>query len=215
MHPRRPHRTALPVVAAVLCGLLVSCSSGSASPTGSASPAASPSPSTAGQVVAIPPDPTGSPSVKTLPPSRLCAVLDRSAARQALTDPRQTPRVAPEEGTAPDSCSHTSGDGSAMLTLSLSTRSYAGERSAAHSLVLDPEPAGMRAVEVTTVDRLGQAAFRKTAQVVEPAQNVTFVVWRSGSRTWVLTLAEARGRTTPGADSLVGLARRIAPRLPG
>ncbi|PIM73060.1 hypothetical protein CTU88_04405 [Streptomyces sp. JV178] len=166
-------------------------------------------------MVAISPDPTGSPSVRTLPPSRLCTVLDRSAARQVLTGPRQAPRVAPAKGTAPESCSYTSGDGSAMLTLNPATRSYAAERSAAHSLVLDPEPAGMRGVQITAVDGLGQAAFRESAQVVNPAQNVTFVVWRSGSRTWVLTLAEPRGRTTPGADSLVELARRITPRLPG
>jgi hypothetical protein len=215
MHSRRPPRTALPVAAAVLCALLGACSSGGASPTGSASPAGSPAPSDAGHVVAISPDPTGSPSVRTLPPSLLCTVLDRPAARQVLTGPRQAPRVAPEKGTAPESCSYTSGDGSAMLTLNPATRSYAAERSAAHSLVLDPEPAGMRGVQITAVDGLGQAAFRETAQVVNPAQNVTFVVWRSGSRTWVLTLAEARGRTTPGADSLVELARRITPGLPG
>ncbi|WP_369171269.1 hypothetical protein AB5J49_26700 [Streptomyces sp. R28] len=211
MHPRRLPRTVLPAAAALLCGLLASCSSGSASPA-----AAGTSPTGAAQVTTVSPDPAATPSVnsspKTLPPSRLCAVLDRSAARQVLTDPKQAPRVAPNKGTAPDSCSYTSGDGTAMLTLNPSTRSYAAELSAAHSLVRDPASAGMRDVKVTEVDGLGQGAFSETTQVLRPRQNVAYVVWRAGSRTWVLTLAETAG--AKGADRLVSLARQITPRLP-
>ncbi|MGW3129595.1 hypothetical protein [Streptomyces sp. NPDC001123] len=45
-----------------------------------------------------------------------------------LTDPKQAPRGARGKGKALDSCSYTSGDGTAMLTLN-----HAAELSAAHS----------------------------------------------------------------------------------
>ncbi len=212
MHPRRLPRAALPAAAAVLCGLLASCSSGSASPDAAASP------SGAGRVTTVLPEPTVTPSVtsspKTLPPSHLCTVLDRSAARQVLADPKQAPRVAPQKGTALDSCSYTSGDGTAMLTFNPSARSYAAELSAAHSLVRDPASAGMRDVKVTEVTGLGQGAFSETTQVVTPKQDVAYVVWRAGSKVWVLTLADTSGGAQ-GADRLVSLARQITPRLPG
>lgn len=212
MNPRRLPRAVLPAAAAVLCALLASCSSGSASP---ASPAP---PSAASQVSTVSPAPSVSPSAKTLPPSRLCSAFDKSAARQVLTDPKQASRVAPGKGEAPDSCGYTSGDGSAMLTLTPSARSYAAELSAAHSLVRDPVAAGMRDVKVTEVDGLGQAAFRETAQVIKPPQDVAFVVWRAGSRTWVLTLAESRSSSGSGkaqdTDALLESARRLTPRLP-
>lgn len=214
MHPRRPRRlprTAASAATALLCALLASCSSGSASPAASGA-----SPAGAAQVTTVSPGPAVTPSVtsspKTLPPSRLCAVLDRSAARQVLTDPKQAPRLAPGNGTAPDSCSYASGDGMNLLTLNPSARSYAAEVSASHSLVRDPASAGMRDVKVTEVAGLGQGAFRETVVVLQPRQNVAYVVWRSGSRTWVLTLAETGG--AKAADRLVSLARQITPRLP-
>ncbi|MFF4356984.1 hypothetical protein [Streptomyces sp. NPDC001604] len=210
MHPRRLRRlsrTALPAAAAVLCGLLTSCSTGSASPVAASAP-----PSRAAQGTSSSPAPTVDSSPKTLPPSRLCRVLDESAARLVLTAPKQAPRVAPNKGTAPDSCSYASGDGTAMLTLNPSARSYEAEVSASHNLVRDPASAGMRDVKATEVTGLGQGAFRETAQVLQPPQNVAYVVWRAGSRTWVLTLAETAGATD--ADRLVSLARQITPRLP-
>ncbi|GHE08894.1 hypothetical protein [Streptomyces alanosinicus] len=133
-----------------------------------------------------------------------------------LTDPKQAPRVAPVKGKAPDSCGYTSGDGSAILTLNPSARSYAAELSAAHSLVRDPAVAGMSEVKVTEADGLGQAAFRETAQVMKPPQNVAFVVWHAGSRTWVLTLAESGSGSGKALDTdpLMDVARRLTPRLP-
>lgn len=214
MHPRRLRRlprTALPAAAALLCALLASCSSGSASPA-----AAGASPSGAEPMTTVSPGPAVTPSVtsspKTLPPSRLCAVLDRSDARQVLTGPKQAPRVAPGNGTALDSCSYASGDGTALLTLNPSARSYEAEVSASHNLVRDPASAGMRDVKVTEVAGLGQGAFRETVQVLQPPQNVAYVVWRAGSRTWVITLADTDGATD--ADRLVSLARQLTPRLP-
>ncbi|MCD9876949.1 hypothetical protein [Streptomyces guryensis] len=214
MHPRRLRRlprTALPAAAALLCALLASCSSGSASPA-----AAGASPAGAGQVTTVSPGPAVTPSVasspKTLPPSRLCAVLDHSAARQVLTGPKQAPSLAPVKGTAGDSCSYASGDGTALLTLNPSARSYDAEVSASRNLVRDPASAGMRDVKVTEVTGLGQGAFRETVQVLQPQQNVAYVVWRAGSKVWVLTLADTAG--PKGADHLVSLARQITPRLP-
>lgn len=214
MHPRRPRRlprTTAPAAAALLCALLASCSSGSASPAASGA-----SPAGAAQVTTVSPGPAVPPSVrsspKTLPPSRLCAFLDRSAARQVLTDPKQAPRLAPGKGKAPDSCSYASGDGMNLLTLTPSARSYDAEVSASHRLVRDPASAGMRDVRVTKVAGLGQAAFRETVVVLQPRQNVAYVVWRAGSKTWVLTLAETGG--AKAADRLVSLARQITPRLP-
>ncbi|NUP39478.1 MAG: hypothetical protein HOY76_21290 [Streptomyces sp.] len=211
MHPRRlrrlPH-AALPAAAALLCALLASCSSGSAS--------AGASPTGASQVPTGSPGPAVTPAVmsspKTLPPSRLCTVLDESAARRVLTAPKQAPRISPGKGTAEDSCSYASGDGTALLTLNPSTRSYDDEVAASHRLVRDPASAGMRDVKVTEVTGLGQGAFRETVQVLRPQQDVAYVVWRAGSRTWVLTLAETRG--AKGADRLASLARQLTPRLP-
>ena len=217
MYPPRLPRTAAPAAVApaavaLLCALLASCSSGSTSPAASGA-----SPAGAAQATTVSPGPAVAPSVtsspKTLPPSRLCAVLDRSAARQVLTDPRLVPRVAPGKGTAPDSCSYVSGNGMNLLTLNPSARSYDAEVSASHSLVRDPASAGMRDVKATAVTGLGQSAFRETAVVLQPRQNVAYVVWRAGSKTWVLTLAETGG--AKAADRLVSLARQITPRLPG
>ncbi|WP_225097457.1 hypothetical protein [Streptomyces sp. CoH27] len=207
MHPRRLPRTALPAAAAILCGLLASCSTGSASPAaGGTSPARAP------QVSSVSLAPTVNSSPKTLPPSRLCTVLDQSAAGLVLTAPKQAPRVAPNKGTAEDSCSYASGDGAALLTLNPSARSYETEISAAHSLVRDPASAGMSDVKVTEVDGLGQGAFSESAEVLQPRQSVAYVVWRAGSRTWVLTLALPAG-SEGGVVQLVPLARKLTPRL--
>ncbi|MEW2116412.1 hypothetical protein AB0945_14705 [Streptomyces sp. NPDC005474] len=221
MIPRRLSRAALPAATAVLCGLLASCSGGSASSANIAtvpSATASGAPSDAGRTTTTTTSPSDVPSaaasVKTLPPSRLCAVLDQTAARLVLTDPRQAPRVAPGKGTAPESCSYASGDRQTLLTLAPSTRSYDAERSASRSLVGDPASAGMRDVKVTEVTGLGQAAFSETTEVVQPPQGVDFVVWKAGSHVWVLTLAQPAG-AKDGADGLVTLARRITPRLAG
>ncbi|MFF5359223.1 hypothetical protein ACFY4I_07395 [Streptomyces scabiei] len=224
MNPRRLSRAALPAAAAVLCGLLASCTDSSASPANTVSASAlspnavsaSASPSGAGQAVSASPAaaPSAAASVKTLPASRLCAVLDRTAARLVLTDPIEVPRVAPGKGTAPDSCGYASGDRTTMLTLNPASRSYDAERAASHRLVDDPASAGMRDVKVAEVSGLGQAAFSETVEVLQPRQHVTFLVWRAGSRTWLLTLARFPG-AKDGADQLVPLARRITPRLDG
>jgi len=211
MNPRRlsraASRAALPAAAAVLCGLLASCSPSG----GAASTAAS-----AQRVTVVPPSasPAPSPSMKTAPTSRLCAVLDTAVARQVLTDPVLVPRVAPLKGTAPDACSYASGDRTSMLTLNPSSRSYAAEVSAAHSLAADPASAGMREVKSTRVTGLGEAAFVETTEVLQPPQTVTFVVWHSGSRVWVLTLARPLGPKND-ADKLVPVARRLTAHLPG
>lgn len=204
------------------CGLLASCSGSGTPPAAVTSPSASlsgapsASPSAAGRVTAASPSsmPSAHASVKTLPPSRLCAVLDSAAARLVLADPRQAPRVAPAQSTAPESCGYASGDRTSLLTLTPSTRSYDTERSAARSLVRDPASAGMRDVKVTGVTGLGQAGFSERAEVLQPRQSVSFVVWSAGSRVWVLTLAQPVG-AKDGADRLVPLARQITPRLAG
>ncbi|MGW2565413.1 hypothetical protein [Streptomyces sp. NPDC001537] len=214
MHPRRFRRlprTAAPAAVALLCAVLASCSSGSPSPA-----AVGASPIGAAATAAVSPGPAGAPSVfsspKTLPPSHLCNVLDESAARKVVTAPKQAPRLAPGKGTAGDSCSYASGDGTALLTLNPSARSYDAEVSASRSLVRDPASAGMSDVQVTAVTGLGQSAFRETVVVLQPRQNVAYVVWRAGSRTWVLSLAETGG--AKAADRLVPLARQLTPRLP-
>ncbi|WP_055535860.1 hypothetical protein [Streptomyces graminilatus] len=230
MIPRRFSRTVLPAAAAVMCGLLASCSgSGTATTSGAA-----PSPNPTGQATTAPPSgapsgapsggpsggpssvptPAASPSMKTLPPSKLCGVLDTAAAGQVLTGPKPVPRAAVNKGTALDSCSYTTGDRTSLLTLNPSARTYATERSASQSLVSDPASAGMRDVKVAEVTGLGQAAFSESAEVLQPKQSVAFVVWNSGSHVWVLTLAQPDG-AKDGAGRLVALAKRITPRLAG
>lgn len=205
MNPRRLSRTALAAAGTVLCALLTSCSGGDTATT--AAPQ-SPAP----QVATASPAPTATPKVKTAPSSQLCAVLDLTAARTVRTDLRSSPRVAPNKGKATDACSYAAADGTALLTLNPGARSYDKERSAAHSLVGDPASAGMSGVRVDEVAGLGQAAFGESGHLVQQKQDIAYVVWRSNSRVWVLTLAEAGG--VKGADRLVPLARRIAPRLP-
>jgi hypothetical protein len=202
-------RAAVPAAGAVLCGLLASCTSGSGSPaagpTGvaSATPVATASPTASASV---------SPTMKTAPPSQLCTVLDLAAARKVLADLRLAPQVDPNTGKAPEACSYASGDGLTMLTLTPATRSYDVELSLAHGLVRAPGAAGMRNVQVKETAGLGQAAFSEAGYLVQQRQNITYVVWRSRSRTWVLTLAEAG--EPKNAGRVVPLARQISPRLP-
>ena len=200
MNLRRLSRAALPAV--VVCGLLASCSPGGATPTAEAA-----------QRVEVAQRVEPAPSMKTAPTSRLCALLDTAVARQVLSAPVLLPRVAPVKGTAPDSCSYASGDRTSMLTLSPSSRSYDAEVSAARSLAADPASAGMREVRSTPVSGLGRAAFRETAEVLQPPQSVTFVVWHTGSRAWVLTLARPLG-PKENTEHLVPMARRLTTRLP-
>ncbi|WP_031475557.1 hypothetical protein [Streptomyces bicolor] len=206
MNLRRSVRAALPATAVALCALLTSCTSDNASsaPDPAQHSAASPTP------VSAP-----SPSVRTLPPSRLCTAFDLTAARKVRPDLQPATQVDPNKGTAPDVCSYANADGTALLSLTPATRSYDAELSAAHSLVKDPSSAGMRDVRVTEVSGLGQAAFSERGYVVEQAQNIAFLVWRNGARVWVLTLAETGGSNgSKGTDQLVPLARQITPRLP-
>lgn len=208
MNLRRFPRAALPAVAGVaLCGLLTSCTGDNASPATDSvqQPAASPTPAPSASASA-------SASVKTLPKSRLCTALDLTAARKVRAELHPAPQVGPNKGTAPDGCTYATADGTALLTLTPTTRSYDAELAAAHSLVRDPSSAGMRDVHVTEVPGLGQAAFSERGYVVQQAQNIAYLVWRDGSRSWVLTLAETDG--TKGTDQLVPLAREITPRLP-
>ncbi|WP_416969567.1 hypothetical protein [Streptomyces sp. 4F14] len=167
------------------CALLSACDS-------PASPEASPA--------VAPPSPT--PSTKTLPPSRLCAVLTADAARRLVPGARLTAQVAPDQGTAPDVCAYTSPDGDATVSLTPATRAYAAELAAAHSLRADPAPAQMSGVRVDAVSGLGKQAFRETAFQTQTRQRVTFTVWDAGTRAWVLTYAVAAG--TPGTPGAVG-----------
>ncbi|WP_405813440.1 hypothetical protein OG241_02845 [Streptomyces sp. NBC_01390] len=48
--------------------------------------------------------------------------------------------------------------------------------------------------------------------MLQPGQTVTFVVWRDGFRTWLLTLARFPA-AKDGAEGLVPLARQLTPRL--
>ncbi|MET8976434.1 hypothetical protein ABZX85_12540 [Streptomyces sp. NPDC004539] len=201
MMVRRPSQAA-GVLAVLACALLAACDSTShptSSAVGSPSPATSSGPS---------------PEMKTLPPSRLCAVLTADAARGLVTGARLTSQVAPDQGPAPDVCTYTAADGAATVSLTPATRAYAAELAAAHSLRADPAPAGMSGVRVDTVTGLGTRAFRETAYQTQTGQRITFTVWDAGTRTWVLTYATAAG--TPGAppavadDAVVKVAKSLS-----
>lgn len=152
--------------------------------------------------------------MKTLPPSRLCAVLSADAARRLVPGARFTAQVAPDQGSAPDVCTYASADASVSLTPA--TRPYAAELAAAHSLRADPAPAQMSGVTVDEVTGLGKRAFRETAFQTETRQRVTFTVWEAGARAWVLTYAVAVGTPgTPGAvagDPVVRVAKSLSVR---
>ncbi|MFJ2904122.1 hypothetical protein [Streptomyces sp. NPDC087212] len=194
-------------LAALALGLLAGCDSSThatASATaGTSAPAASPSPT---------------PSVKTLPPSELCTVLTTGVARTLVPTARLTARVQPNKGTAPDVCDYSAPDGTATLSLTPATRTYAAELSAAHDLSAHPAAAGMSKVLVDPVSGLGTQAFRETAYQTQARQSITFVVWNAGTRNWVLTLAKTSATpTTPPAatnDPVVKVARTLTAKLP-
>ncbi|MFI5884276.1 hypothetical protein [Streptomyces sp. NPDC051554] len=82
----------------------------------------------------------------------------------------------------------------------------------------NPAPAGMRDVRVDTVGDLGRRAFRKTASQTQVRQRITFVVWNTSARSWVLTFATttdtSTAPTTVPHDTVVRVARSITARLP-
>lgn len=144
--------------------------------------------------------------------SSLCAALDLPTAQTVSASLRAAPRVAANQGGTPDVCSYVSADGNALLTLTPAMRSYDEELALARTLVRDPASSGMRDVRVTEVAGIGQGAFSENGFVLQQQQYVAYVVWRSGSRAWVLTLSE----TVRTADSarLGAVAKQINPRLP-
>ncbi|WP_327404577.1 hypothetical protein OG194_33895 [Streptomyces sp. NBC_01288] len=202
---RRLFRAAAGSLTVLACGLLAACDS-----------TAHATPSAAATAAIAAPSPT--PSVKTLPPSQLCTVLTAGVARRIVPDARLAARVSPNKGAAPDVCDYTSADGRSTLSLTPASRTYAAELSAAHNLAANPSSAGMRDVQVDAVSGLGRQAFRETAYQTQAKQQLTFVVWKAGSRNWVLTYATAAN--TPSApatvsdDKVTGAARSITAKLP-
>ncbi|MET7567973.1 hypothetical protein ABZT04_05640 [Streptomyces sp. NPDC005492] len=151
-------------------------------------------------------------SVKTAAPSPLCTALTPAAAERLIADARATIQAAPDKGRAPDVCGYAAADGTATLSLSPASRAYDTELSAAHDLRAHPSSAGMRDVGVDPVDDLGRHAFRETAYQIQARQHLTFVVWTTGARTWVLTLGTAT--STASHDKVVQVARSITAKLP-
>ncbi|WP_030595647.1 hypothetical protein [Streptomyces fulvoviolaceus] len=208
MMVRRLLRAAAGSATVLAFGLLTACSAtthstpsaadGTTAPTAGASPAG---------------------SMKTLPPSRLCTTaLTTGAAQQLIADPRLQTRLSPNKGDAPDGCSYAAADGQSTLALTPASRAYKAELSAAHALSADPASAGMRDVRVDPVSDLGRQAFRETSYQIQARQHITFVVWNSGTRTWVLTFATtADTSATPATvsdDKVVQVARSITAKLP-
>lgn len=190
---------------AVLCGLLTACAGGGPAPV--AGPTTAPAPTVSPSA-----EPSSAPSVKTAPTSSLCEALDLPAAQAVSTSLQAVPRVAADQGTTNDSCGYASADGSVLLTLAPAMRPYDEELALARTLVRDPASSGMRDVRVTEVADVGQGAFSENAFVLQQKQNVAYVVWRSGSHAWVLTLAETV--RTGNSDRLGAVAKQINPRLP-
>lgn len=204
-------RFAAPASLVILCGLLSSCTGGNAA--SAAGPAVTTTTATTvpRPTVSTSAEPSTTPSMKTLPSSPLCAALDLAAAQSVSADLRLAQRVADDKGTAPDVCNYALDDGSALLSLTPATRPYDQELALARTLAGDPASSGMRDVRVREVAGIGQAAFRESGYLLQQKQNITYVVWRSGSRAWVLTLAEVA--TTNLADRLGAVAKQIDPRL--
>jgi hypothetical protein len=115
--------------------------------------------------------------------------------------PRPTTSVSLDKGDAPDVCGYSAADGTSTLSVTSASRSYDTELSAAHDLRAKSASAGMRDVRVDPVSDLGRKAFRETAYQAQARQHITFVVWNSGARTWVLTFATTAG--TPTAPATV------------
>lgn len=205
MTVRRPFlRAAACAITVIVLGLLTACG-----------PATRSTPSAAGGT-AVPG--TGTPApVKTLPPSPLCTVLTEAVAERLIADARLLGRVSPNKGDAPDVCNYAAADGTSTLSLTPATRTYSAELSAAHDLSAHPAPAGMRDVRVDLVRGLGQQAFRETAYQTQAGQHITFVVWTSGAKTWVLTFTTtATSLTAPVTvpdDKVVQAARSITTGL--
>ncbi|WP_405839332.1 hypothetical protein [Streptomyces sp. NBC_01518] len=200
---RRLFRAAAGSLTVLACGLLAACDSTAHSTQSAVAATSAPSPT---------------PSMKTLPPSKLCTVLTKGVAERLITDPRLAARVSPNKGAAPDVCDYTSADGRSTLSLTPASRTYAAELSAAHNLAANPTSAGMRDVQVDTVDALSRQAFRETAYQTQAKQQLTFIVWNTGTRNWVLTLAtDSPSETTPTTapnDTVVQVARSITGKLP-
>jgi len=204
---RRFSRVAAGSIATLAFGLLTACGT-----TTHSTP-----PATAGTHAAAAADAAG--SVKTAPPSRLCAALTADAARRLVAGARLTTQVSPDKGDAPDVCSYADARGASMLSLTPASRAYDAELSAAHDLRTNPAPAGMRDVRIDPVSYLGRRAFRETAYQVKARQHITFVVWNSAARTWVLsfaTTADTASTAPTGVadDKVVRVARSITARLP-
>lgn len=123
-----------------------------------------------------------------------------------------SPQVAPGQGTAPDECSYATTDGTSVLVLAPTSRPYETEVSMTHSLLRDPAASGMSNVKVQELSGLGQAAFLESAYAVQQQQTITWLVWRSGSHSWVLSLAEVTATSAPGR--LVPVAQQITAQLP-
>lgn len=202
---RRLLRAAAGSLTVLACGLLAACDgTAHSTPSAAAGTTAAPSPT---------------PSMKTLPPSQLCTVLMVSIAERIVPDARLAARVSPNKGTAPDVCDYTSADGRSTLSLTPASRTYAAEVSAAHDLAAHPSSAAMSDVRVDTVSGLGRQAFRETAYQTQAKQRLTFVVWNTGTRDWVLTLATVTPTptsptTAPDTDTVVRAARSITAKLP-
>lgn len=193
----------VPMIGAILAVLLTSCANESPATVPTTAPT-----TTASRV----PEEAGPPSVRTLPPSSLCLAFDLAAAQTVSANLRFTPQAGTDQGAAADACTYTNEDGTAVLSLAPATRPYDTELALAHDVERDPGSSGMTGVRVETVTGLGQAAFSETGVVVKPQQNITYVVWRSGSRAWVLSLAEVEKTDLTGR--VAPLARQISPRLP-
>lgn len=207
MMVRRFSHAAAGSITVIAFGLLTACGTASHS-----------TPSSAGDTTAAVTDAGPSGPVKTLPPSQLCTALTADAAKQIIADARPTAQVSPDKGEAPDVCGYASVDGRSMLSVTSASRAYDAELSAAHDLKSDPASAGMRDVRVEAVSDLGRRAFRETAYQVKAGQHLTFVVWNSGARTWVLTFAATADISTRPApvsdDKVVEAARSISAKLP-
>jgi hypothetical protein len=69
----------------------------------------------------------------------------------------------------------------------------------------------MSNVKVRELSGLGQAAFLESAYAVQQ-QTITWLVWLSGSHTWVLSLAEVTPTDAPGR--LLPVTQQLTPQLP-
>lgn len=203
MNLRYSRRAVVQASGVILCGVLTGCTGGGERP------AAAPEPTT---ITSPTPEASAPPSVKTAPTSKLCEILDLATAQSISANLRFAPLVAPDQGTAADACTYAADDGTSVLSLGPTSRPYETELEMARGLVRDPASGGMGSARVEPVTGLGQEAFSESVVVLEPRQNVTYVIWRSGSATWVLSLAEVD--KTDFADRLVPAAQRFSPRLP-